>query len=65
MDADPQGDLTKMLGMSKPNDLPLTLGDVMAISHRMPASVSVQKHCSIQGVFQYMKHILGRKGNIY
>ena len=29
VDVDPQGDLTKMLGLRKPNDLPLTLGNVM------------------------------------
>lgn len=26
LDVDPQGDLTKMLGLRKPNELPLTLG---------------------------------------
>ena len=30
VDVDPQGDLTKMLGLRKPNDLPLTLGNVMS-----------------------------------
>ena len=29
VDVDPQGDLTKMLGLRKPHDLPLTLGNVM------------------------------------
>ena len=29
LDVDPQGDLTKMLGLRKPNDLPLTLGNAM------------------------------------
>lgn len=29
VDIDPQGDLTKMLGLRKPHDLPLTLGNVM------------------------------------
>ena len=29
LDVDPQGDLTKMLGLRKPNELPLTLGNVM------------------------------------
>ncbi|MBB5266150.1 hypothetical protein HNP82_003307 [Catenibacillus scindens] len=30
IDVDPQGDLTKMLGMRKPHDLPRALGDVMS-----------------------------------
>ena len=30
IDVDPQGDLTKMLGLRKPHDLPLALGDVMS-----------------------------------
>ncbi|MBQ4646200.1 MAG: AAA family ATPase, partial [Candidatus Gastranaerophilales bacterium] len=29
VDVDPQGDLTKMLGLRKPHDLPLTLSNVM------------------------------------
>lgn len=29
VDVDPQGDLTKMLGLRKPHELPLTLGNVM------------------------------------
>ena len=29
IDVDPQGDLTKMLGLRKPHDLPRTLGDAM------------------------------------
>ena len=29
LDVDPQGDLTKMLGLRKPNDLPLTLGNAI------------------------------------
>ena len=29
LDVDPQGDLTKMLGLRKPHDLPLTLDDNM------------------------------------
>lgn len=29
LDVDPQGDLTKMLGLRKPHDLPLTLGNAM------------------------------------
>lgn len=29
LDVDPQGDLTKMLGLRKPHDLPLTLGNVL------------------------------------
>lgn len=29
VDVDPQGDLTKMLGLRKPHDLPLTLGNAM------------------------------------
>ena len=29
MDVDPQGDLTKMLGLRKPHELPQTLGNVM------------------------------------
>ena len=30
VDVDPQGDLTKMLGLRKPHDLPQTLGNVMS-----------------------------------
>mgnify|MGYP002546328187 CR=1 FL=1 len=30
IDVDPQGDLTKMLGLRKPHDLPRALGDVMS-----------------------------------
>lgn len=30
LDVDPQGDLTKMLGLRKPHDLPQTLGNVMS-----------------------------------
>jgi chromosome partitioning protein len=29
LDVDPQGDLTKMLGLRKPHDLPITLGNVL------------------------------------
>lgn len=29
LDVDPQGDLTKMLGLRKPHELPLTLGNAM------------------------------------
>ena len=29
VDVDPQGDLTKMLGLRKPHDLPLTLSNIM------------------------------------
>ena len=32
MDVDPQGDLTKMLGLRKPHELPQTLGNVMNLS---------------------------------
>ena len=30
IDVDPQGDLTKMLGQRKPNELPLTLANAMS-----------------------------------
>ena len=38
IDADPQGDLTKMLGQRKPHDLPLTLANVLndVVSGTMP-----------------------------
>ena len=36
VDVDPQGDLTKMLGLRKPNDLPLTLG--MLVINALSAS---------------------------
>ena len=41
LDVDPQGDLTKMLGLRKPNDLPLTLGNAM---HDIVAGVSGNEH---------------------
>ena len=44
VDVDPQGDLTKMLGLRKPNDLPLTLGNVMS---NIVASVSGNDHPEI------------------
>ena len=44
VDVDPQGDLTKMLGMRKPNDLPLTLGNVMS---NIVAGVSGSDHPEI------------------
>ena len=45
VDVDPQGDLTKMLGLRKPNDLPLTLGNVM---NNIVAGVSGNDHPEIQ-----------------
>ena len=44
VDVDPQGDLTKMLGLRKPNDLPLTLGNVMS---NIVAGVSGSNHPEI------------------
>ena len=44
VDVDPQGDLTKMLGLRKPNDLPLTLGNVMS---NIVAGVSGSEHPEI------------------
>ena len=44
VDVDPQGDLTKMLGLRKPNDLPLTLGNVMS---NIVAGVSGNDHPEI------------------
>ena len=44
VDVDPQGDLTKMLGLRKPNDLPLTLGNVMS---NIVAGVSGNNHPEI------------------
>ena len=41
LDVDPQGALTKMLGLRKPNDLPLTLGNAM---HDIVAGVSGNEH---------------------
>ncbi len=45
VDVDPQGDLTKMLGLRKPNDLPLTLGNAM---NNIVAGVSGSEHPEIQ-----------------
>lgn len=45
VDVDPQGDLTKMLGLRKPNDLPLTLGNVMS---DIVAGVSGDEHTEIR-----------------
>ena len=44
VDVDPQGDLTKMLGLRKPNDLPLTLGNVMS---NIVSGVSGNEHPEI------------------
>ena len=44
LDVDPQGDLTKMLGLRKPNDLPLTLGNAM---NDIVAGVSGNEHPEI------------------
>ena len=44
LDVDPQGDLTKMLGLRKPNDLPLTLGNAM---NDIVAGVSGGEHSEI------------------
>ena len=44
VDVDPQGDLTKMLGLRKPNDLPLTLANVMS---NIVAGVSGSEHPEI------------------
>ena len=45
VDVDPQGDLTKMLGLRKPNDLPLTLGKAM---NDIVAGVSGNEHSIIK-----------------
>lgn len=44
LDVDPQGDLTKMLGLRKPNELPLTLGNAM---NDIVAGVSGNEHPEI------------------
>lgn len=44
LDVDPQGDLTKMLGLRKTNDLPLTLGNAM---NDIVAGVSGGEHSEI------------------
>lgn len=44
LDVDPQGDLTKMLELRKPNDLPLTLGNAM---NDIVAGVSGGEHSEI------------------
>ncbi len=44
VDVDPQADLTKMLGLRKPNDLPLTLGNAM---NEIAAGVSGEEHPEI------------------
>lgn len=44
VDVDPQGDLTKMLGQRKPDNLPLTLGNVM---NDIVMGVSVEGHPEI------------------
>lgn len=44
LDVDPQGDLTKMLGLRKPHDLPLTLGNAM---NNIVAGVSGGEHSEI------------------
>lgn len=45
VDVDPQGDLTKMLGLRKPNDLPLIPGNAM---NNIVASVSGNEHPEMQ-----------------
>ena len=45
VDVDPQGDLTKMLGLRKPNELPLTLGNAM---NDIVAGVSGNEHSIIK-----------------
>ncbi len=45
VDVDPQGDLTKMLGLRKPNELPLTLGNAM---NDIVAGVSGSEHSVIR-----------------
>lgn len=45
LDVDPQGDLTKMLGLRKPNELPLTLGNVM---NNIVSGVSGNEHPEVQ-----------------
>ena len=44
VDVDPQGDLTKMLGLRKPNDLPLTLGNVMSNNETMMTEDRTPSH---------------------
>lgn len=45
LDVDPQGDLTKMLGLRKPNELPLTLGNAM---NDIVAGVSGGEHPEVR-----------------
>lgn len=54
LDVDPQGDLTKMLGLRKPHDLPLTLGNAM---NNIVAGVSGGEHSEIYPVKQTVPEI--------
>ena len=47
LDVDPQGDLTKMLGLRKPNDLPLTLGNAMNDIVAVSAAMNIRKSAII------------------
>ena len=58
VDVDPQGDLTKMLGLRKPNDLPLTLGNAM---NNIVAGVSGNEHPEIQTHYEGFDFVPGNR----
>ena len=58
VDVDPQGDLTKMLGLRKPNDLPLTLGNAM---NNIVAGVSGNDHPEIQTHYEGFDFVPGNR----
>ena len=58
VDVDPQGDLTKMLGLRKPNDLPLTLGNAM---NNIVAGVSGNEHPEIQTHHEEFNFVPGNR----
>ena len=58
VDVDPQGDLTKMLGLRKPNDLPLTLGNVMS---NIVAGVSGSDHPEIMQYHEGFDFVPGNR----
>ena len=58
VDVDPQGDLTKMLGLRKPNDLPLTPGNAM---NNIVAGVSGNDHPEIQTHYEGFDFVPGNR----
>ena len=58
VDVDPQGDLTKMLGLRKPNDLPLTLGNAM---NNIVAGVSGNEHPEIRSHHEGFDFVPGNR----